>query len=73
MFHGRPIFLPFSWPLGACDAFLRSVGAQALRGGLAENASPCVAERPGVTSGVTIGVTKLEKICPDFQTVKCQV
>ena len=27
----------------------------------------------GVTSGVTIGVTKLEKICPDFQTVKCQV
>ena len=28
---------------------------------------------PDVTSGVTIGVTKLEKICPDFQTVKCQV
>ena len=27
----------------------------------------------GVTSGATIGVTKREKICPDFQTVKCQV
>ncbi len=38
MFHGRPIFLPFSWPLGACDALL------------AKNASPCVAERLGVTS-----------------------
>ena len=25
--------------LGACDAFLRSVGAQALRGGLAKNAT----------------------------------
>ena len=25
--------------LGACDAFLRSVGAQALRGGLAKNGS----------------------------------
>ena len=24
-------------PLGACDAFLRSIGAQALRGGLAKN------------------------------------
>ena len=73
MFHGLPIFLPFSWPLGACDAFLRSVGAQALRGGLAKNASPCVAERPGVTSGATIGATYLEKIDLDFQAVKCQV
>ena len=26
-------------PLGACDAFLRSIGAQALRGGLAKNSS----------------------------------
>ena len=26
-------------PLGACDAFLRSIGAQALRGGLAKNFS----------------------------------
>ena len=73
MFHGLPIFLPFSWPLGACDAFLRSVGAQAIRGGLAKNASPCVAERPGVTSGATIGATNLEKIDLDFQAVKCQV
>ena len=73
MFHGLPIFLPFSWPLGACDAFLRSVGAQALRGGLAKNASPCVAERPGVTSGATIGATNLGKIGLDFQAVKCQV
>ena len=73
MFHARPIFLPFSWPLGACDAFLRSVGAQALRGGLAKNASPCVAERPGVTSGATIGVTYPQRISPDFQVVKCQV
>ena len=73
MFHALPLFLPFSWPLGACDAFLRSVGAQALRGGLAKNASPCVAERPGVTSGATIGATCLEKIGLDFQAVKCQV
>ena len=61
MFHARPIFLPFSWPLGACDALL------------AKNASPCVAERPGVTSGATIGVTYPQKIGPDFQVVKCQV
>ena len=27
----------FSHALGTCDAFLRSVGAQALRGGLAKN------------------------------------
>ena len=73
MFHGLPIFLPFSWPLGACDAFLRSVGAQALRGGLAKNASPCVAERPGVTFGAAFGATNLGKIDIDFQAVKCQV
>ena len=36
-------------------------------------ASPCVAERPGVTSGATIGVTYHQKIGPDFQVVKCQV
>ena len=61
MFHGRPIFLPFSWPLGACDALL------------AKNASPCVAERLGVTSGATFGATCLEKIASDYQIVKCQV
>ena len=84
MFHALPLFLPFSWPLGACDAFLRSVGAQALRGGLAKNASPCVAERLGATTGATIGVTTGATIgvttgatwllaTTDFQVVKCQV
>jgi hypothetical protein len=33
------------FPLGACDALL------------AKNASPCVAERPGVTFGATTGAT----------------
>jgi len=69
MFHGLASFLPFSWPLGACDALL------------AKNASPCVAERPGVTrcatigatTGVGIGATTHTKIAPDFQAVKCQV
>ena len=61
MFHGLASFLPFSWPLGACDALL------------AKNASPCVAERPGVTRGATIGATTHTKIAPDFQAVKCQV
>ncbi len=28
---------------------------------------------PGVTSGATIGVTKLRKIASDFQLVKCWV
>ena len=72
MFHGLASFLPFSWPLGACDALL------------AKNASPCVAERPGVTCraagattgatiGATIGATTHTKIALDFQAVKCQV
>ena len=69
MFHGLASFLPFSWPLGACDALL------------AKNASPCVAERPdvtrgatiGATTGVGIGATTHTKIALDFQAVKCQV
>ena len=43
-------------------------------------ASPCVAERPGVTcraagatTGVGIGATTHTKIALDFQAVKCQV
>ena len=60
MFHGLPIFLPFSWPLGFAAS-------------LAKNASPCVAERPGVTFGATFGATNLGKIDLDFQVVKCQV
>jgi len=35
----KPPALLFIVSLGACDAFLRSVGAQALRGGLAKNFS----------------------------------
>jgi len=43
-------------------------------------ASPCVAERPGVTcraagatTGAAIGATTFPKIALDFQAVKCQV
>jgi len=36
-------------------------------------ASPCVAERLGVTFGVTFGATWLPKTATDFQAVKCQV
>jgi hypothetical protein len=43
-------------------------------------ASPCVAERPGVTcraagatTGAAIGATTHTKIALDFQAVKCQV
>ena len=69
MFHGLASFLPFSWPLGACDALL------------AKNASPCVAERPGVTRGATIGATTgvgigattHTKKHTENQVVKCQV
>jgi len=64
MFHGLPLFLPFSWPLGFAAS-------------LAKNASPCVAERLGAITGATIGVTtgatKLLGTALDFQAVKCQV